>query len=116
MKFSYNTKRSNAPLGFALMATELQGRLVRSTATGMIIHCTKWSAQVIPFPVATSKSDNTRIVIFSHGTIFKRQLSFVCVRADLQSRGYGKPIVSFLVNEIMRRGEKTVTLCVVYEI
>ncbi|KRF13469.1 hypothetical protein [Paenibacillus sp. Soil787] len=36
------------------------------------------------------------------------ELSHVSVRHDLQSRGYGRAFVSFLVNEIMRRCEKNV--------
>ncbi|MBE1444309.1 GNAT family N-acetyltransferase [Paenibacillus sp. OAS669] len=41
------------------------------------------------------------------------ELHHIAVRTDLQSRGYGRAIVSFLVNEVMRRGEKTVKLWVV---
>ncbi|CAG7659007.1 GNAT family N-acetyltransferase [Paenibacillus allorhizosphaerae] len=41
------------------------------------------------------------------------ELHLIAVRTDLQSRGYGRAFVSFLVNEIMRRGEKVVKLWVV---
>lgn len=47
------------------------------------------------------------------GVIDGSELRQVAVRPDIQSRGYGKAIVSFLVNEMMRRGEKNVELEVV---
>lgn len=47
------------------------------------------------------------------GIIGGCELSHVSVRPDLQSRGYGRAFVSFLVNEMMRRGEKIVKLGVV---
>jgi ribosomal protein S18 acetylase RimI-like enzyme len=51
--------------------------------------------------------------IVAVGVIGGSELRHVCVRPDLQSRGYGRAFVSFLVNEIMRRGEKIVKLGVV---
>ncbi|MCE5173327.1 GNAT family N-acetyltransferase [Paenibacillus profundus] len=51
--------------------------------------------------------------IVAVGIIDGSELSHVSVRHDLQSRGYGRAFVSFLVNEIMRRGEKIVKLGVV---
>lgn len=51
--------------------------------------------------------------IVAIGIIDGRELSHVSVRPDLQSRGYGRAFVSFLINEIIRRGGKTVTLGVV---
>jgi ribosomal protein S18 acetylase RimI-like enzyme len=51
--------------------------------------------------------------IVAVGVIDGNELSHVSVRPDLQSRGYGRAFVSFLVNEIMRRGEKIVKLGVV---
>jgi len=51
--------------------------------------------------------------IVAVGVIDGNELSHVSVRPDFQSRGYGRAFVSFLVNEIMRRGEKTVKLGVV---
>ncbi|MDR0271384.1 GNAT family N-acetyltransferase [Paenibacillus sp.] len=51
--------------------------------------------------------------IVAIGSIAFNEVHHVAVRTDLQSRGYGRAIVSFLVNEIMRRGEKTVKLGVV---
>ncbi|MDF2726184.1 MAG: hypothetical protein K0Q59_5862 [Paenibacillus sp.] len=47
------------------------------------------------------------------GIIGGNELSHVSVRPELQSRGYGGAFVSFLVNEIMRRGETVVKLGVV---
>lgn len=47
------------------------------------------------------------------GIIAGNELHDVAVRTGLQSRGYGRALVSFLVNEIMRRGEKIVKLWVV---
>jgi len=47
------------------------------------------------------------------GIINGSELSHISVRPDLQSRGYGRAFISYLVNEIMRRGEKIVTLAVV---
>lgn len=47
------------------------------------------------------------------GHIDGNELSHVSVRHDLQSQGYGRPFVSFLVNEIMRRGNTIVQLGVV---
>ncbi|MCG3772484.1 MAG: Ribosomal-protein-alanine acetyltransferase [Nitrosomonadaceae bacterium] len=47
------------------------------------------------------------------GVIGGMELQHVSVRPDLQGRGYGGAFVAFLVNEIMRRGEKTVKLGVV---
>lgn len=44
------------------------------------------------------------------GMINGNELSHVSVRYDLQSRGYGRPFVSYLVNEIMRRGNTIVKL------
>ncbi|REK76807.1 GNAT family N-acetyltransferase [Paenibacillus paeoniae] len=51
--------------------------------------------------------------IVAVGVIDGRELSHVSVRPELQSSGYGKALVIFLINEIMRRGEKAVKLCVV---
>lgn len=47
------------------------------------------------------------------GIIDGFELSHVSVRPDLQSRGYGRAFISFLVNEIVRRGGEIVTLGVV---
>lgn len=47
------------------------------------------------------------------GVIDGSELRQVAVRPDIQSRGYGKAIISFLVNEMMRRGEKIVKLEVI---
>lgn len=47
------------------------------------------------------------------GIIDEFELSHVSVRLDLQSRGYGRAFISFLVNEIVRRGGEIVTLGVV---
>ncbi|WP_438351024.1 GNAT family N-acetyltransferase [Paenibacillus sp. FA6] len=47
------------------------------------------------------------------GVIDGSELSHISVHPDIQSRGYGRAFVSFLVNEIMRRGEKIVNLGVV---
>lgn len=47
------------------------------------------------------------------GIIDGSELSHVSVRPNVQSRGYGRAFVSFLINEIMRRGEKNVKLWVV---
>jgi ribosomal protein S18 acetylase RimI-like enzyme len=47
------------------------------------------------------------------GIIDGLELSHLSVRPDLQSRGYGRVFISFLVNEIVRRGAKIVTLGVV---
>lgn len=47
------------------------------------------------------------------GIIDGVELSHVSVRLDLQSRGYGRAFISFLVNEIVRRGWEIVTLGVV---
>lgn len=54
--------------------------------------------------------DNEMVAV---GVIEGNELHHVSVRTDRQSRGYGRAFVSFLVNEIMRRGEKTVKLGVV---
>jgi ribosomal protein S18 acetylase RimI-like enzyme len=51
--------------------------------------------------------------IVAVGVIGGSELCHVSVRPELQSRGYGRAFVSFLVNEIMRRGEKIVKLGVV---
>lgn len=51
--------------------------------------------------------------IVAVGVIHGNELSHVSVRPDLQSRGYGRAFVSFLVNEMLRRGEKKVKLWVV---
>lgn len=51
--------------------------------------------------------------IVAVGIIDGCELSHVSVRPDLQSRGYGRAFVSFLVNEIIRRGEEIVKLGVV---
>ncbi|MEF3308710.1 GNAT family N-acetyltransferase [Paenibacillus sp. GYB004] len=51
--------------------------------------------------------------IVAVGVINGNELSHVSVRPDLQSRGYGRAFVSFLVNEMMRRGEENVKLWVV---
>lgn len=51
--------------------------------------------------------------IVAVGIIDGCELSHVSVRPDLQSRGYGRAFISFLVNEIMRRGERIATLGVV---
>jgi ribosomal protein S18 acetylase RimI-like enzyme len=62
---------------------------------------------------------NNRFVMLNDGEIVAvgiidgSELSHVSVRPDLQGRGYGRAFVSFLVNEIMRRGEKVVKLGVV---
>ncbi|UNK17003.1 GNAT family N-acetyltransferase [Paenibacillus sp. N3/727] len=47
------------------------------------------------------------------GVIDGSELRQVAVRPDMQSRGYGRGFVSFLVNEMMHRGEKIVKLEVV---
>lgn len=52
-------------------------------------------------------------MISAVGVIDGSELRHVAVRPDLQSCGYGRAFVSFLVNEIMRRGEKNVKLWVV---
>jgi GNAT superfamily N-acetyltransferase len=51
--------------------------------------------------------------IVAVGGIAGNEVHPVAVRTDLQSRGYGRAFVSFLVNEIMRRDEKIVKLWVV---
>ncbi|MFE5318320.1 GNAT family N-acetyltransferase [Paenibacillus sp. NPDC056579] len=51
--------------------------------------------------------------IVAVGVIAGNEVQLVAVRIDLQSRGYGRAFVSFLVNEIIRRGEKVVKLGVV---
>jgi ribosomal protein S18 acetylase RimI-like enzyme len=51
--------------------------------------------------------------IVAVGVIGGSELCHVSVRQDLQSRGYGRSFVSFLVNEIIRRVEKNVKLGVV---
>lgn len=51
--------------------------------------------------------------IVAVGRIEGAELSIVAVRHDMQSRGYGKAFVSWLVNQIMARGADTVTLWVV---
>jgi ribosomal protein S18 acetylase RimI-like enzyme len=51
--------------------------------------------------------------IVAVGIIDGCELSHVSVRPDLQSRGYGRAFISFLVNEIIRRGRRIVTLGVV---
>jgi len=51
--------------------------------------------------------------IVAVGVIDGSELSHISVHPDLQSHGYGRAFVSFLVNEIMRRGEKIVNLGVV---
>ncbi len=51
--------------------------------------------------------------IVAVGVVEGSELCHVSVRPDLQSRGYGRAFVSFFVNEILRRGEKVVTLGVV---
>lgn len=51
--------------------------------------------------------------IVAVGVIDGSELHHVAVRSDIQSHGYGGAFVSFLVNEIMRRGEKNVKLWVV---
>jgi ribosomal protein S18 acetylase RimI-like enzyme len=51
--------------------------------------------------------------IVAVGIICGSELCHVSVRPELQARGYGRAFVSFLVNEIMRRGEKIVKLGVV---
>lgn len=48
--------------------------------------------------------------IVAVGIIDGNEISHVSVRPDLQSRGYGRAFVSFLINEIMRRGNKIVKL------
>jgi ribosomal protein S18 acetylase RimI-like enzyme len=66
-----------------------------------------------------AKDKNNRFVMLIDGEIMAVgiingfELSHVSVRPDLQSRGYGRAFISFLVNEIMRRGGKIVTLGVV---
>lgn len=47
------------------------------------------------------------------GIIGGNELSHLSVRPDLQSRGYGRAFASFLINEMMRRGEKVIKLGVV---
>jgi len=47
------------------------------------------------------------------GHIERRHLYTVAVRRDLQGRGYGRAMASFLVNTIMERGEAVVELGVV---
>lgn len=51
--------------------------------------------------------------IVAVGIIDGKELSHVSVRHDLQSRGFGRAFVAYLVNEIMRRGETVVKLGVV---
>lgn len=51
--------------------------------------------------------------IVAVGIIHGNELSHVSVRPNVQSRGYGRAFVSFLVNEMMRRGEEIVKLWVV---
>lgn len=59
---------------------------------------------------------NNRFVMLVDGEIAAirvidgSELRQVAVRQDIQSHGYGRTFVSFLVNEIMRRGEKIVKL------
>ncbi|WIV21198.1 GNAT family N-acetyltransferase [Paenibacillus polygoni] len=50
--------------------------------------------------------------IVAVGIIDGSELSHVSVRPELQGRGYGRTFVTFLVNEIKRRGAKTVKLWV----
>ncbi|MGG3305985.1 GNAT family N-acetyltransferase [Paenibacillus lautus] len=65
------------------------------------------------------KDRNNRFVmdidgeIAACGVIDGCELRQVAVRPDMQSRGYGKAFVSFLLNEMMHRGEKIVKLEVV---
>jgi ribosomal protein S18 acetylase RimI-like enzyme len=51
--------------------------------------------------------------IVAVGIIDGSELSHVSVHPNLQGRGYGRAFVSFLVNEILRRGAKNVKLAVV---
>ena len=65
---------------------------------------------------ATSKNRYVLSVkgeIAAAGHINGRHLASVAVRHDLQRRGYGRAMASFLVNTIMRRGEPVVELGVV---
>jgi ribosomal protein S18 acetylase RimI-like enzyme len=41
------------------------------------------------------------------------ELKNLAVRPDLQAKGFGRKFASFLINEIIRRGNKTVVLNVV---
>lgn len=53
-------------------------------------------------------------IITAVGAIAGNELHLLAVRPDLQSRGYGSALASFLINEIIRRGESKVWLnCVV---
>lgn len=54
--------------------------------------------------------DNTIVAI---GRIDGNKIGIVAVSNEHQSRGYGRPFVQFLVNEIIRRGEEKATLQVV---
>lgn len=54
--------------------------------------------------------DNTIVAI---GRIDGNKIGIVAVSIEHQSRGYGRPFVQFLVNEIIRRGEEKATLQVV---
>lgn len=62
---------------------------------------------------------NNRYVMFvddemvAIGVIDGNELRQVAVRPDMQSRGYGRAMVSFLVNEMINRGEKVINLEVV---
>lgn len=47
------------------------------------------------------------------GVIDGSEIRQVAIQPDIQSHGYGRAFVSFLVNEIMSRGEKSVNLWVV---
>lgn len=51
--------------------------------------------------------------IIAVGLINGSELDQVTVRNDFQSKGYGRKFVSFLINEIISRGNKTVKLTVV---
>jgi GNAT superfamily N-acetyltransferase len=48
------------------------------------------------------------------GVINRNELHLLAVRPDLQSHGYGRALASYMINEIIRRGEMTIKLeCVV---
>ncbi|PWV99777.1 putative N-acetyltransferase YhbS [Paenibacillus cellulosilyticus] len=69
--------------------------------------------------ISFAEDRNNRFVMLSDGEIVAvgvidgPDIRHVAVRPDRQARGYGGAMVSFLVNEIMRRGESTVELWVV---
>lgn len=70
--------------------------------------------------ISFNEDRNNRFVMLADdeivavGVIDGPDVRHVAVRPDRQGRGYGRAMVSFLENEIMRRGESTVELWVVY--